>query len=74
MKKAAFFFAEVLGFTLLLRAVAALLFGLPLNNMVAQVGLWFVFGFIILLPRNSCIVRPRPVLESLGIRAFRLWT
>jgi membrane protease YdiL (CAAX protease family) len=49
MKKAAFFFTEVLGFTLLLKAVASLLFGLPLNNMVAQVGLWFVFGFLILL-------------------------
>lgn len=49
MKKAAFLLAEVLGYTLLIQAAGALLFGLPLNGIVAQLGAWFLFGLAILL-------------------------
>lgn len=49
VKKAAFFLAEVLGFTLLLQAAGARLFGLPLNGIVAQLGIWFLFGLVVLL-------------------------
>jgi membrane protease YdiL (CAAX protease family) len=49
VKKSAFFLAEVLGFTLLIQAVGALLFGLQMNGIPAQLGLWFLFGLAILL-------------------------
>jgi membrane protease YdiL (CAAX protease family) len=46
VKVAAFFLAEFLAFTLLLKAIASLLFGLPVNSMTGQVSLWFVFGLL----------------------------
>jgi membrane protease YdiL (CAAX protease family) len=49
MKKAAFFLAEVLGYTLIIQAIAALLFRLPLPGIVGQLGIWFLFGLAILL-------------------------
>jgi membrane protease YdiL (CAAX protease family) len=49
VKRAAFFLAEVLGYTLLIQAVGALLFGLPFQGMVGQLGIWFLFGLAVLL-------------------------
>ena len=49
MKKAAFFLAEVLGCTLLIQAMGAVLFGLPLPGIVGQLGTWFLFGLAVLL-------------------------
>jgi hypothetical protein len=39
VKVAAFFLIEFLAFTLLLKAIAALLFRLPVNSMAGQVSL-----------------------------------
>lgn len=49
MKKSAYFLAEVLGFTLIVKALASPLFGLPLNSTAAQVSMWFAFGVLTLL-------------------------
>jgi len=49
VKKAVLFLTEVLGFTLFTKAVAALMFRRSSNSMVAQVGIWFLFGLAILV-------------------------
>jgi membrane protease YdiL (CAAX protease family) len=49
MKRAALFLAEVLGYTLLIQAIGALLFGLPLQGIVAQLGIWILFGLAVFL-------------------------
>lgn len=48
MKKAACFLGEVLGYTLLIQAIGALLFRLPSGGIMALLGIWFLFGLAVL--------------------------
>jgi membrane protease YdiL (CAAX protease family) len=49
MKKAAFFLAEVLGYTLLIQAIGGLLFRMPSSGVLALMGIWFLFGLAVLV-------------------------
>jgi membrane protease YdiL (CAAX protease family) len=49
MKKAAFFLAEVLGYTLLIQAIGGLLFRIPSRDFVWLLGIWFLFGLAVLV-------------------------
>jgi membrane protease YdiL (CAAX protease family) len=72
MKKGALCLVEVLGFTLLLQAIGATLFGLPGNNIVAQLGAWLLFGLaVLLLAWIFNKLQRRQGLRELGFRCHK---